>query len=73
MKKLVYGIIAFAFLFSVTVMAQDIPKKQKAETKKECAKSCDKKAEAKKDCKTAKAECNGEAKKDCDTKKASKK
>ena len=50
MKKLVYGIFAFAFLFSVTVMAQDVPKKQKAETKKECAKSCDKKAEAKKDC-----------------------
>lgn len=77
MKKIIYGIFALAFVFTVSLSlnAQDVPKKQKAETKTECKSACDKKAkadcktEAKADCKTeAKADCKTEAKKECGTK-----
>lgn len=83
MKKLVHGIMALAFVFtlSLALNAQDVPQKQKVETKKECKAACDKTAkkecctaEAKKECKTtcdktSKKECTTEAKKDCATKK----
>jgi len=75
MKKLVHGIMALAFVFTVslTLNAQDVPQKQKVETKKECKAACDKTAkkkcatEAKAACdKTAKKECASEAKAACD-------
>ena len=71
MKKLVYGIIALAFVFTVSLSlnaqtdgTQKVPQTQKVEKKKECKSTCDK--TAKKECKTeTKKECKGEAKKEC--------
>ncbi len=73
MKKLVYGIIALAFVFTVSLSlnaqtdgTEKVPQTQKVEKKKECKTTCDK--TAKKECKTeAKKECTGEAKKECKT------
>lgn len=70
MKKLVYGIIALAFVFTVSLSlnaqtdgTQKVPQTQKVEKKKDCKTACDKTA-----CdKTAKKECTGEAKKECKT------
>lgn len=83
MKKLVYGVIALAFVFTVSLSlnaqtdgTEKVPQTQKVEKKKECKTACDKtakkecKGEAKKDCKTeAKKECKTEAKKECSKKK----
>ncbi len=63
MKKLVFGIIALAFVFTVSLSVQaqtdgieKAPQKQKVEQKKECkTASCDK--AAKKDC-YVKAKCD---------------
>lgn len=80
MKKLMYGIVALAFVFTVslTLNAQTdgnkkAPQTQKVEKKKECKTTCDKTAkvectaEAKAACdKSAKKECTAEAKAACD-------
>jgi hypothetical protein len=42
-KQFVSVLMALAFLFSVSAMAQDASKDQKKEVKKECAKTCCKK------------------------------
>ena len=82
MKKLVYGIIALAFVFTMSLSLnaqidgnEKVPQTQKVEKKKECKTTCDKTAkkectgEAKKECKgEAKKECTGEAKKECSKK-----
>ena len=75
MKKLVYGIIALAFVFTVSLSlnaqtdgTEKVLQTQKVEKKKECKSTCDK--TVKKECKTeAKKECTGEAKKECCKKK----
>lgn len=78
MKKLVYGVIALAFVFTVSLTlnaqtdgTEKVPHTEKVVKKKECKKACDKIAkkectgEAKKDCKTS---CDKTAKKECDGK-----
>lgn len=79
MKKLVYGILALTFVFTVSLSlnaqtdgTQKVPQTQEVEKKKECKTTCDKTAkkectgEAKKECTgEAKKECTGEAKKEC--------
>ena len=74
MKKLVYGILALVFFFTVSLSlnaqtdgTQKAPQTQKVEKKKECKTACDK--TAKKECADeAKKECTSEAKKECDKK-----
>ncbi len=72
MKKLVFGIIALAFVFTVSLSLQaqtdgieKAPQTQKVEKKKECkTATCDK--TAKKDC-AAKAKCDKAVKKEGNT------
>ncbi|MCD6091979.1 MAG: hypothetical protein J7J72_10815 [Bacteroidales bacterium] len=71
MKKLVFGIIALAFVLTVSLTlnaqtdgTEKIVQTQKVEKKKECKTTCDK--TAKKECTAeAKATCNKVAKKEC--------
>lgn len=76
MKKLVYGILALAFVFTVSLSLnaqtdgiEKAPQTQKVEKKKECkTASCDK--ATKKECTAeAKANCDKAAKKECATEK----